>query len=119
MTGNESLNMAKYIFHDILQCSIKTLCWGIDFRNIRVIDGGTEFHVQGFKVTGLVQIQYEEGPDLFKVTIIPDDKLKETIVMEDVYVDQLVDLIDEQVEHCDKYDERISQEYGLTTKVAV
>ena len=65
--------MCRYIWHDALQCSIKTLSWGVDFARVKVIKNGTEFHVQGFKVTGIVRVQYVEGSDLFKVTIIPDD----------------------------------------------
>ena len=84
-----------------------------------MIDRGTQFHVQGFKVTGQVKIQYCEESDLFKVTIIPDDQTKETIILGNVYIDQLSDLIDEAAEHCENYDKRISQEYGFSTKVAV
>lgn len=80
---------------------------------MKVIENGTEFHVQGFKITGIVRIQYVEGSDLFKVTIIPDDKKEQPIIIEDVYIDQLVSVIDENVEHCDNYEKRISEEYGF------
>ena len=33
------------------------------------------------------------------------------IIIEDVYIDQLVSVIDETVEHCDNYEKRISEEY--------
>ena len=76
-----------------------------------VIENGTEFHVQGFKITGFVRVQYVEGSDLFKVTIIPDNNQEKPIIIEDVYIDQLVSVIDETVEHCYNYEERISEEY--------
>ena len=58
-------------------------------------------------------MQYVEGSDLFKVTIIPDNKQEKPIIIEDVYLDMLVSVIDETVEHCDNYEERISEVYGL------
>ena len=119
MSDINNLRMARMIWHDILQSSVVVLSWGVDFNSIKAIEDGTQFHVQGFKIKGQVQIQYVEATDLFKVTIIPDDELKETIVMEDVYVDQLVSLIDEQVEHVVNYEKRICEEYGLSTRVAV
>lgn len=106
--------ICRLIWHDALQCSIKTLSWGVDFGTIRVIESGTEFHVQGFKITGIVKIEYVEGSDLFKVTIIPDNDMKNPIIIEDVYIDMLVSVIDEHVEYCDNYQERIYKEYGLT-----
>lgn len=105
--------MCRYIWNDALQRSIKTLSWGVDFPRVKVIKNGTEFHVQGFKVTGIVRVQYVEGSDLFKVTIIPDNNQEKPIIIEDVYFDMLVSVIDENVEHCDNYKERISEEYGF------
>ena len=105
--------MCRYIWHDALQCSVKTLSWGVDFVRVKVIENGTEFHVQGFKITGIVRIQYVEGADLFKVTIIPDNKQEKPIIIEDVYIDQLVSVIDEAVEHCENYENRVSEVYGL------
>ena len=112
MTAEDKYNerMCRYIWNDALQRSIKTLSWGVDFARVKVIKNGTDFHVQGFKVTGIVRVQYVEGSDLFKVTIIPDNK-QEAIIIEDVYIDQLVSVIDENVEHCENYEKRISEEY--------
>lgn len=105
--------MCRYIWNDALQRSIKTLSWGVDFARVKVIENGTEFHVQGFKITGIVRIQYVEGADLFKVTIISDNKQEKPIIIEDVYLDMLVSVIDEAVERCENYEERISEEYGF------
>ena len=104
--------MCRYIWNDALQRSIKTLSWGVDFPRVKVIENGTEFHFQGFKITGVIRVQYVEGSDLFKVTIIPDNK-QEAIIIEDVYIDQLVSVIDENVEHCENYEKRVSEEYDF------
>ena len=48
---------------------------------------------------------------MFKVTIIPDNNQEKPIIIEDVYIDQLVSVIDEAVEHCENYEKRISDEY--------
>ncbi len=98
---------------------MKTLSWGVDFYNINVIPNGTQFHVQGFKVIGTVAIQYDEGHDLFNVTITPDNGA-EPIIREGVFFDELVSTIDEIVEKVPNYKKRICQEYGLNTnKIAV
>jgi hypothetical protein len=47
------------------------------------------------------------------VTIIPDNKKKQPIIIEDVYFDMLVSVIDEAVEHCENYEKRVCDEYGL------
>ena len=113
MTAEDKYNekMCRYIWNDALQRSIKTLSWGVDFPRVKVIENRTEFHVQGFKITGIIRVQYVEGSDLFKVTIIPDNKQEKPIIIEDVYIDQLVSVIDENVEHCENYEKRISKEY--------
>ncbi len=104
--------MARYIWHDILQGSVKTLSWGVDFYNIKVIPNGTQFHVQGFKVTGTVAIQYDEGHDLFNLKITPDNGAG-PIIREGVFFDELVSTIDEIVEKVPNYEKRIAEEYGL------
>ena len=42
MTNKELHNesMAKTIWHDALQCSMKPFSWGLNFNDIKVIDGG-------------------------------------------------------------------------------
>lgn len=116
--NNNDVNMAKYIWHDILQTSPIPLSWGINFNAIKVIKNGTSFHVQGFKVTGQVEVLYEEGKDLFKVTVTPDDGAKPTTV-EDVFCDTLISTIDEIVEKVPEYEKRVVKEYHLTMQKAV
>lgn len=115
MTTEDKYNekMCRLIWRDALQCSIKTLSWGIDFVRVKVIENGTEFHVHGLKITGNVRIQYVEGSDLFKVNIIPDDKKEKTIIIENVFLDKLVSVIDENLGNCEIIKKRISEEYEL------
>ena len=113
MTAEDKYNekMCRLIWHDALQCSIKTLSWGIDFVRVKVIENGTEFHVHGLKITGNVRIQYVEGSDLFKVNIIPDDKKEKTIIIKNVFLDKLVSVIDDNLGNCEIIKKRISEEY--------
>ena len=67
--------------------------------------------MQGFKHTGMVQIVLDEGKDLFEVHLIPDSEGEKNVI-EDVYFDMLVSVIDENVEKTDNYEKRISEEYG-------
>lgn len=62
---------------------------------------------------GTVKIIYDEGHDLFDIEFLPDDTTKPKKYIEGVYLDQLVSVIDENVEYCDNYDERVSDEYNL------
>lgn len=115
MTTEDKYNerMCRLIWHDALQCSVKTLSWGVDFIRVKVIENGTEFHVQGFKVTGIVRIQYVEGSDLFKVTIIPDNNEEKPIIIESVFLDKLVSVIDENLGNCEIINKRISEKYDF------
>lgn len=109
-TYNEG--MAGYIWQ-ILKADLPIIMsWGIDPRSVKAIEGGLEFHVQGFKHTGRVRIILNEGTDLFEIHLIPDSKGEEKII-EDVYVDTLVSVVDEHVEKTEDYEKRISEEYCM------
>ena len=73
------------------------------------IANGLRFKVQGFKFKGTVEIEYNEGTDLFDVRLIKNGKVVETV--EDVYLDSLVDVIDYRVEKVDNYKKRVAVEY--------
>ena len=79
---------------------------------IKPVKGGLEFHVQGFKHTGMVQIVLDERKDLFEVHLIPDSEGEEKII-EDVYLDMLVSVTDRNVEKTDDYEKKISEEYRI------
>ncbi len=79
---------------------------------VRAIEREMKFHVQGFKHTGMVQIILDEGKDLFEIHLIPDSEGERKII-EDVYFDMLVSIIDENVEKTDDYEKRISDTYDI------
>ena len=117
MIDNEDYNLrlAKYIWAILTSRPIILMSWGVDPKTVRTIELGLEFHVQGFKHTGLVRVTLNEGLDLFEVSLIDEnDKIVNTI--ESVFCDNLVAVIDDAVEKCENYQERISQEYQLITK---
>lgn len=118
MIDNEDYNvrLARYIWTILTSQPIILMSWGIDPKTVRTIELGLEFHVQGFKHTGLVRVTLNEGLDLFEVSLIDEnDKIVNTI--ESVFCDNLVAVIDDTVEKCENYQERISQEYQLITEI--
>ena len=109
-----NLKIAEYIF-EIFKSNLPVVwSWGIDPASIQVIDLGVKFHVQGFKHKGNVQVVYNEGEDLFEVSLIDEnDKTVKTI--EHIFLDNLISVIDENIEKCENYEKRICQEYGIVT----
>ena len=117
MIDNEDYNLrlARYIWTILTSQPIILMSWGIDPKTVKTIELGLEFHVQGFKHRGLVRVTLNEGLDLFEVSLIDEnDKIVNTI--ESVFCDNLVAVIDDAVEKCENYQERISQEYQLITE---
>ena len=108
----EDYGMGKYIFSILKGCgNTIMMSWG--FHSPVVVKLGLQFNVNGFKLKGLVRIVYDEGADLFNISLIGEDNLiKETL--EGVYFDELLDVIDEHVERVDNYNERVDQEYNFT-----
>ncbi len=51
-------------------------------------------------------------PDLFRIDIFPDDDTP-PIIYEEVFLDQLVSMIDEAVEKTENYEKRICDEHGF------
>ena len=101
-------SMARYIWR-IFQHSAIPLSWGICFASVKTLENGTEFHVHDFKMRGYVKVEYDEGSDTFTVTLTPDDTLKNRITIENVYLDNLISVIDENVEYCEDYETRVRQ----------
>ena len=110
-----NLRLARYIWTILTSQPIILMSWGVDLKTVKTIELGLEFHVQGFKHTGLVRVTLNEGLDLFEVSLIDEnDKIVNTI--ESVFCDNIVAVIDDAVEKCENYQERISQEYQLITE---
>jgi hypothetical protein len=101
------MDMAEYIL-SVLKAQI-IIMWSWGFNNPTAIEDGLQFNVQGFKFKGIVKVIYDHAMDLFKVEFVKDDEVVKTI--EDVYVDQLVEVIDNYVERTENYFEDIEKEY--------
>lgn len=103
--------MANYII-SILRTDLPVvLSWGVD--GFRAIKDGLAFRVRGFLFNGIINIIYEAGSDTFNVRLIKGDEITKEIT--DVYIDNLVDVIDWNVEKdCSQkeYEEKVSAAYG-------
>ena len=118
MDEDYNKEIAGYILSIFRTNPYVVMSWGINPVSITIVDVGVKFHVQGFIHTGYVQVVLNEGEDLFEVTLISEEG--ETLkTIEHIFVDNLICVIDEAVEKCENYQERISQEYGIITKSAI
>ena len=101
--------MAEYIMKILRSQLMVVFSWG--FNNPIAITNGLRFKVEGFKLKGTVEVVYNEGSDLFDVRLIKNGKVVELV--EGVYFDSLVDVIDYRVEKVDDYKERVAAEYSI------
>lgn len=105
-------NMAEYIMM-ILKSRLNILfSWGA--RRFTAIQDGLMFHVQGYLLNGWVKVIYNEGTDAFDVYFL--NNKKELIKkVEEVYLDNLVDVIDYNVEKDGSfdYDQRVKEQYAI------
>lgn len=104
--------IAEYIWKILKTQQPVVWSWGVDPDTVKAIKNGTQFHVQGFLMTGTVKITYDEGMDLFDIEFLPDDDKPRKAIL-GLYLDQLVSVIDEHVEHCENCETRIDEEYSL------
>lgn len=114
MENNDSydLELAKYIWSIIKTQIAIFMSWGVNPESVKAIEGGLEFECNGFKHTGKVQIVLDEGKDLFEVHLISEDG-KKVKTIEDVFLDNLVSVIDENIEKTEDYGKRISETYSI------
>ena len=104
--------IAEYIWKILKTQQPIVWSWEVDPDSVKTIKNGTQFHVQGFLVTGTVKITYDEGMDLFDIEFLPDDDKPRKAIL-GLYLDQLVSVIDKHVEHCENYEERVNEECGI------
>ena len=109
---NYDLKLAGYIWSILKTQPVIVMSWGVDMDTIKPVKGGLEFHVKGFKHKGMVKIIPDEGKDLFEIHLIPDSEGEKNVI-EDVYLDMLVSIIDENVKQTDDYEKRISDTYDI------
>ena len=99
--------MAEYILTILRSQLMVIFSWGFNSPKRLPEDKGLSFLVEGFKYTGKVKVIYNEGSDLFEVHLSDGTKV------EDVYLDNLVEVIDNLVEKTSNYEQRVQQEYAL------
>ncbi|MBF0651350.1 hypothetical protein IR083_21270 [Dysgonomonas sp. GY75] len=104
------MEMANYIL-SILRTNLN-IVWSWGFNSPKPTQNGLSFKVQGFLHKGWVVVKYNEGTDLFGIKLLTD-QLKEIKSIEGIYVNQLIDMIDDMVECCDNYDQKVKNEYSL------
>lgn len=86
--------------------------WGLDPESLKPIKYGIEFHVQGFKHTGMVQVTLNEGEDLFEICLISESgETKER--HKSIFLGNLISVIDDAVENVENYEKRVSEEYPI------
>lgn len=102
--------MANYILA-ILRTS-QNIVWSWGFNSPKPLENGLSFKVQGFLHKGWVLVDYNEVSDLFDIKLL-SNKLEEVKFIDGIYVDQLIDVIDDVVECFDNYDQKVKDEYSL------
>lgn len=104
------MEMANYIL-SILRTNLN-IVWSWGFHNPKPLENGLSFKVQGFLHKGWVCVEYNDGTDLFDIKLLTN-QLKEVKSIQGIYVDQLIDVIDDMVECCENYEQKIKEKYSL------
>lgn len=95
---------AKYIHYLLTLNPYLPMSWGAE--DFEETPDSLEFHVNGFLHQGRVRITYIEGADLFQATLYNEEgELTETI--NDLFFDTLADILDQKIEKCEDYGQKI------------
>lgn len=108
------MKMAVYILSILSAKPNVVMSWGVCKLRALQGDEGCMFHVQGFKFNGWVKVVYDLGEDLFNLFYIDNKGLVQK-VQNGIYVDQLVDTIDNSVEKTADYYERVKELYSINS----
>ena len=100
------MTMAEYIMTILRSQLMVVFSWGFNRPVALPNNRGLKFQVHGFVYKGEVEITYNEGRDLFDVALTKMGKK-----VEDVYIDNLVNVIDGLVERCENYDKKVREFY--------
>ena len=105
--------MAEYIMVLLKSRLAIMLSWGC--CKFTALENGLIFHVQGYLLNGWVKVLYNEGTDAFDVFFLNNSK-KLVKKVEEVYLDNLVDVIDYNVEKDGSfdYDQRVKEQYSIS-----
>lgn len=104
--------MAEYILSILRLELMAVFSWGFHSPMALPNDEGLAFKVDGFKHRGWVFVKYNEGKDLFDIELRGND-MTIISVIEDVYFDQLVNVIDHAVERTSDYEKRVKDLYNV------
>ena len=104
--------MAKYILSILRMELMVVFSWGFHRPTALPNDEGLAFKVDGFKHRGWVFVKYNEGKDLFDIELRGND-MTIISVIEDVYFNQLVNVIDHAVERTSDYEKRVKDLYNV------
>lgn len=98
--------MTDYII-SILRTQMNTIfSWG--FHSASALENGLKFNVNGYKYQGEVVVTYNEGTDLFDIKLTATGK-----EIDGIYADNLVNVIDNHIEYCENYSEKVKSTYNL------
>lgn len=93
------MELAQYIMSIFRTAPMTIFSWG--FNTPIAIKNGLRFRVNGLRYKGIVEIEYNQGDDLFIVRLIKNGNiLKEK---DGIYVDMLIDCVDGMVEKTEEY----------------
>ena len=99
--------MAEYIMSVLRGDLMVVLSWGFHRPMALPEDKGLRFYVEGLKYQGVVDVFYNDGRDLFEVSLGDGTRV------EDVYLDNLVAVIDGLAERVDNYKDKVEAEYDI------
>ena len=103
------MELAYYIYRILRSQLMVMFSWG--FSHPVVIRNGLRFSVNGFKHKGDVAVELSPM-DEFRISLIKHGKVVR--VIDGVYIDNLVQVIDEAVERVHDYEQRVREEYSLS-----
>ena len=102
--------MAEYIY-SILRSNLNVM-WSWGLNKPTIVENGLKFKVQGFIFRGWVHVIYNEGSDLFDIKLVTIKNIEKKSI-EGVFFDQLIEVIDENVEHVKNYEEVVKKMYSI------
>ena len=101
--------MTSYMLNRLTREKWIVFSWGIN--SPVAINNGLQFNVNGFIFTGIIQVIYNEGIDLFDLKFIKNNEA--LIPIPNVYLDELIEVLDDLIEKVDNYEVKVKQEYLL------
>ena len=111
VSDKEVKEMANYIWSILKTALIIVMSWGVSkIASLYKSDAeyGLRIKVNGFKHKGYVDILYNLAGDCFTI-YLTNCKHKVINTIDYVYVDNLISTIDNAVEYCENYNEKVKE----------